>query len=455
MDHNYDAVAVSLRHCWDGLLIPPDMFWFADFLLRPDLVPVLNRFCHQRQPRSPDYDRFAATVQDMATAYLSPEVWQVLPAGLPALFRQFMALASLSNTKEQLDYGHSAMLAVATSMYFTGAGIVETSRWPQIIPRALADHQVSEIAAIDEHLFTRILRVDPWLSWTQRLRAQFQRDRCILSTLTEDRFGRATRYYQLLCDRINAQQIKPSRQATWRAKQATRRSILRATKLYSQFYGTGDVQRFLAGETLTFHGTRYDYRVRRSRDLFSATERRDSGVTPVHLDIHQKNGDYLAPACLVFADTPLIDHLFHLRVMAQNPHAEQKMLDALFIVGISNALFDDPLAAEKGIDDVETAPTTLIANIMLHAGNSDKLRERNAIAQQVYQHANAALSEALRYPDGYVALLQQTARFKVEHYIDAMHDEDDEALLMLRQVLEFFGQSTSRGTPLTVQTSLI
>jgi hypothetical protein len=406
-------------------------------------LEILNRTCHHQQPLSPDYQRFADIIHDRMSLYASRELWSAFPTDVQDVFQQFMAIASLGGTKHQLDYGLRSLIAVATSMYFAGADIAEHSLYPRIIPKALAGQHVTTVAEIDTALFTRILRVDPWLSWTQRLRAQFRRDRRVFDTLTEERFGMSARYYQKLCDAIDDGERKNdrtrSRQGVQRAKFNTRRSILRATKLYGQLYGINGLQQFLAGKTLTFFGTRYDYRVFRSdRDLFTATERRNTGVIPLHLNIHHKNGDYLAPACLVFADTPLIDHLLHLRLMVQNPETEQKMLDALFIVGISNKLFDDPLAAEKGIVDAETAPTTTVQNIILHSENSNRQYERQAISETVIQHANAALTDALRYPDGYVALLQTTSKYRLGHYLDAMHGDDDEALLKLRDILAYF-----------------
>jgi alkylhydroperoxidase/carboxymuconolactone decarboxylase family protein YurZ len=440
MNDKYEVVTVSLGHCQDGLYLTPDALWIADHLMREALLPAVDLVCHRQQPLSHSYEVFADTVHDLAGIYASPKTWTVFPEDTQDIFQQYMAFASLSGTKSQLDYGLRSIIAVATNMYFAGAKIAEDSRWPTIIPKALAGHRVEALDEIDTALFTRILRVNPWLSWTQRLRAQFRRDQRILSILTKERFATGVRFYQKLANVIDTEIVaEQTRQRDRRAKRQTRRSILRAIKLYGQFYGTQDVQRFLAGKQLTFPGTRYDYRVRRSeRSLFTATERRNTGITPVHLDIYQKGGAYLAPACLVFADTPVLDHLLHLRLMVQNAETEQKLLDALFVVGISNKLFDDPLAQEKRITEAEAAPTTMVNNIMLHNDSSDQGFRRHAISTTVYQHAHAALTEALRYPDGYGALLQKTARYTLGHYFDAIYGDNEDALRILNDILVYF-----------------
>lgn len=352
-------VQVSMDHAYNGLYLTPDMWFYGSVVLGQSLGRVVQEVIHAEQPLTHHYANFAEVIYD---------VYNACEQDASPLCRALMTLISLSMGQSHLDRGTWALSEVASSLYYRSQGIVETTEMPLLIPPELREVRIERPWEVTPLLFRRIIRVEPWLSWTELLRAEFRRNALTMSDPSILAVLRA--FWESLVDKPlkrptpDPKIIQQQQRADHRVNQAARRSIKRAVKLHERFHDGAALRTFINGDPLIIGGAAYDYCVQKCHSLLRSTIARDTGMTPVSMTIQNKQGAALATCCLVFRDVGVLDYLFHVRLMARNAVTEQQMLRAMHITSVTETFFSDPLHITKGILDRYTAPLHTIDNIL-------------------------------------------------------------------------------------------
>lgn len=409
----HDVVGISVDLTESGLYLTPDMWFYAYFGIADQLESPIQRILHDQQPLASSYAAFADYIYDH---YLDSKSEGFYYGNILA------ALNALTETANHIERGLRSMLEVAFNIYNHVNHEPVHGNYPRVIPKEVAHLDLDKPWKIDRDVFRRLLAIDPWLSWTERLRAQYLRNKLCVQ--------RGDMIYGLKhgFDEAKSNLVVPTPEQKrerltkqYDAKMAARRSIKRAVKLHDRLFGLVDLRSFLAGDPLRIKGKMYNYTMMmRPGSLIEETIYRNTRVTPVHMYVYNKEGKQLASVCLYFEDTALLDHVANVKLYASNEETEWQMIRGFHIITATRAFFRDPVLPDlKGIHDPMMGPSHSIHNIMLYAR---KMPFGEIMYGSFYKKAQDALEEVLGFPKKYLAFLQLCSKDCVWNFTDLTPD---------------------------------
>jgi hypothetical protein len=110
-----------------------------------------------------------------------------------------------------------------------------------------------------------------------------------------------------------------------------RRALRKSLDLFRKLRPEAELKTFLAGQSLTIRGHRFDYRVKKRDDLLRHTMNPHSAHIPYDLHLVDRHtGKQLAKGCVIIPGTPVIDQLLALILHVQDPDEE------LVVIHITN-----------------------------------------------------------------------------------------------------------------------
>ena len=416
-----DVIQATAFNAMNGLYLTPDMCFCATNVAAIELDVIVDRF-HSKQPRNSDYEELADAVNDLFY------VWKTkLPApDRPSIGTWFgdlaMMTADLSTTYRLIRRGMYAALDLALAVHLRDTGIADDAPYRRVIPSGLENMHLGSIEDITVDTFLRILAVDPWQSWMERLRAQKQRSIQSLALAYADKMlTRGTEYILESLDNL-AQSPSPLK-ALYIARRQARKSIRKSIKLFDRLGRTDDLRQFLNSASqatggdagpLLVNGRNYDYALlMRPGLLLSSTINCNSKMAPFGITVYNKQGNQLCGICAYFEHTPLLDNVLAIALSVQNERTEMEMLDAACVFDTSRWFYTDPvLPVLKGLPDPIMAPT-LVDNIINYADSlsSDHNVLRTNMSKQKIPMAYNAFVHIMRPGKRYMSTMRRCAEY--------------------------------------------
>lgn len=420
------VVSISAGHAMSGLYLSPDMRFFAAYMLPVELQDVVQTVIHSRQPTTASYANFADCVCERYINWNKAQTYY-------QCIDMLMAAYSLITTQSHIDRGLFVAVDAAIGIHLRTICFPNRGRYPRIIPEELRDMRIVSPAHVDRDTFQRIFSVEPWLTWTERLRAQYNRLHGLLVRPGLD-LAKELRH----CAKIISDEERPIiKRAALHECPVVRRAIKRAYKLHARVKGTEDLRRFLHGKSLKIEGKHYKYRVQFFGSLLSGMVDRNAKLAPCSLDLFNQRDEMLGSACLYFIDTSIIDYLLNLRLYSSNERTELEMLNAMHITSATSAFYRDPILPKlKGITDPVVGPLHTAGNIEAYASGIEVEPIRDMYQNDFYHHAAEAFAELMHWPKNYHATLQRLTGFVIS---DIFAGADD----MLEQMQTVNGESVS------------
>jgi hypothetical protein len=399
-----DIVSVSTDIAFGGLYLTPDMWYFGQFIARDDLLDDV-RIIHDTQPLTTSYAKFGDSISD--------KYHHDVMADFTMYFcDHLMAMAALTRSHNQMNVALNAIVEVAVAIFLKTIKSPDDAGFPRIIPHELENMRVRSGWKLNEDCFFRMLLAEPWLSWIELMRGQFERTRKTVS-----RGNTLTRMQEF---REVAQKVEIYIPEHKDDREQARRAIKRAVKLHERMFGLDDVRSLLKGIPTLIEGKHFDYRLEFDRGtLFQETIIRDTGIAPTSLEIRNKKGDTLGNSCLYFEDTPILDHLLNMKLHCSNSETELDMIRGFHITRTTADFYRDPVLPDlKGIHDPVTGPLTTIDNVTSHAfSNQAHWGQRRAMHGPLFTAAKAAMTHMLRFPKGYLEALETWSRYGMWSYM--------------------------------------
>ena len=401
------VVEVSASNAMAGLYMTPDIWFFASYVLQERLDDSVQTIIHDKQPSTLSYATWADYVYDRYDDYVAshPDCYS---GG-----EMLMAVAAMVATKRHIERGIDALVDVAINIHLkTTNTCVENPKHPLIIPHELETERFNLASEITQDKFRQMFVVEPWLSWMERIRSQFERTRKLISSENVD-LAREIKYYaNSQTAYVNSLRAKKRIKEFLKRRDYAKRAIRRAVKLHERVGTTKELRVFLKGEPLIIKGKLYDYKlVMDSDSLFKYTINRNTKIAPAHLTIYDKDRVNLCGTCLYFDDTAIIDHMLNVKLYASNEQTELEMLNALHVTSVTSAFFRDPfLPGLKGITDPVIAPLTTVYNIemnRLELAASGEPPPNIALHGLLFPIAKSAFDEIMCLPKNYISMLDQ------------------------------------------------
>ena len=406
-----NVVTTSVHHAMSGLYLSPDMAFFSSSSIANLLDDVVQTVIHSRQPLASSYAKFADCAHDRYTAWAQSQTTYVSHDVL-------MAAYGLASTRYYIYRGLATMTSVACNICLHTLNYPEGGEYSRIIPSALRDMRIGSPTQVGPDTFQRIIATDPWVTWTERLRAQYRRTLRLLKAI-DFKLGDALQQHSTEENEWETKEkCKPLHE-----QPEVRRAIKRAVKLHGRIFHNDDVVRFMNGAVICIDGRLYNYRLIKSHSLLDGmTSNRQNRMAPCHLDIYNKQNKLLAGACLYFYDTSILDYLLNVRLYASNETTEMDMLHAMHMTSTTRAFFADPvLPTLKGIHDPATTPLHVVANLDQYFVNDGENSMCAAYFSEYYSHATTVFNEVVGLPPSYLELLRKLAGSHVQDILE--HNE--------------------------------
>lgn len=106
-----------------------------------------------------------------------------------------------------------------------------------------------------------------------------------------------------------------------------RTAVRRSADLFRRFHSEEALRDFLGGKTLTLHGRRFDYRIRKHGiSMLSDALHPATGHVPFDLALVTKDGRKIAQGCVVTPGAPVLDQLLALSLHVQDNDEELTLL---------------------------------------------------------------------------------------------------------------------------------
>lgn len=410
-------VETSASHAMSGLYMTPDMWFFAAHMVPDILSDSVQSIIHSKQPLTASYVEWSDHV------YETYHDWIIQPCHFGTIGEFMMVVANLRFTKWQIELCVNSMVAVAVSIYRKSNDMPDNGKYLPIIPPELEGIRFARPWNIDRRFFRKMLTIDPWLSYTERLRGQFNRSK---SVVTKYDFGILMQINADHIREIDEKKIADVRAIKLKEREKAKeladahRAIKRAVKLHERVIGLDDLKVFLSFKPMKIKGCRFDYTLTmRENSLIDGTIKRESRMAPAHLDIFSKDGAELGSACLYFFDTSLLDYILHVRLHASHPETELEMLQAMHIMSTTKAFYSDPMLPDlKGIHDPVTGPILLTENIFLHAIDPANQDIQEALHPLLKPIALQAFNEVMHFPAGYKAAMETFSKMAFWDFFD-------------------------------------
>lgn len=407
-----DSVKVTVGNALDGLLLTPDMGFFASELKTREVVDAVIEL-HSQQVTAARYEQFADVVSD---------IYSEQPA---LLYTELMVCAALARGYHHIVRWRQSAVQTAINIHLNTIGAADHAEYPRTVPYELIDLRVAKPEHINRDVLWRILMTEPWLSYAERARAQYGRMMKILS-----RVGLIEQLPEVLQDLITA--TKPQALIDYDRQQAdAKRSIKRAYKLFDRLFGNRNLRALLEHKTVVLMGHLYHYALYIDPgDLFYYTANTKTGMPPVHTVVQRKSDQVaLCTMCLYFRDTPLIDHLIAFSLHLKTEENELDMLRHGQMQHMTSAFYRDPvLPALKGLSDPVQSPPSFISNISLHA-NGDEEYEPLRLSLLKYD-CDGLVHELLGYPATLMQVMRDAKWYSAWDFIQ--NDEDEVSRILDR-----------------------
>jgi hypothetical protein len=371
-----DAVDATAEIALQGLYLTPDIWFSASYHTSSILHNVVDKM-HEKQPLTTDYEIFSEKA-DVAYHLLG---YATTPADPPTsadrdegirLIDLMMMAADLSITYGQINRAMHAAADLASTILLRSINAEDDAKYHRAIPAALDDLSIPDIEHVNVEIFHRILTVEPWVSWMERLRAQKQRTTraLLLDNAGDHLVDGITEIYQ---DRKTAPDYRAELRNLWKRNRAAHKSIRKSTDLFDRILGVEARRNFLhswKSQPLHIEGHRYNYRLYlRPDSLMKTTLNTDTRLATVGTVMFDKAGERLAEICHYFHDTPALDCVISTALNVRNEETELDLLRAACVIDAPRSFYRDPILPElKGLNDPATAPT-LIENVFSHAGS--------------------------------------------------------------------------------------
>lgn len=407
-----NVVEVSADIAMAGLYATPDIWFYAVYVSKDNLLDDVQNIIHATQPLTSSYAAFGDNLYEKYHRYIAKK--STIQYG-----EYLMTMASFTMSRWQINAALQAIVEVAIAIHMKTINSPDDSTYPRVIPHEL-DHMRFDAAwKINRDAFHQMFRAEPWASWIELMRGQVTRNKRIVETqilfekLKEFKF-RTSAVAELLAG------ITRRRPKAGQDLRLAKRAIKRAVKLHDRLYGVEDIRKLIGGYTAIIYGRLYDYHLTFERGtLFSHTTDRDTKMSPTWMEIRNKSNIGLGTACLYYDDTAVLDYLLNIKLQASNWESELDMIKAFHITKTTSAFFRDPVLPElKGIHDPVTAPLVTIENIMLHATHDKNHDTRKRIMEGPFLvEARAALNELLRLPNGYLNMLDFCSNQSIWNYL--------------------------------------
>jgi hypothetical protein len=399
---------VSAEIAANGLHFTSDMWLFAAYMHAEELLDAVQRIIHDKQPLTSSYVAYADHVYDEHNKMITAD---------PKLSAMdyMMTMASLSQSKHQITHALHSMFDLVLGIYLKSTNQSPDTKYPCVIPHELEDMRLTRPWQINRDTFRRIMTVDPWLSWTERMRAQYQRNMFVIQKTDLGRFFNYMGKHEDLFIEELVERI-PIISAE---RKSARKAIKRAVKLHDRIHGMQDVRTFISGKPLRIEGKRFNYNLKMNHNgLFEGMIHRNTKVAPCHMDVYDKMDNHMCSVCLYFTDVSLLDHILNVKLFARNEETELDMIRAFHVMTATVAFYADPILPDiKGIHDPVTAPLTVVENITLHSVHSHRWALRRMLYQPLMKAARAAFDEVVPLPEHYRTWLVQGSRYSVWDYI--------------------------------------
>jgi hypothetical protein len=416
-----DVVEVSAEVALSGLYITPDIWFYSMVASKDDLANAVQRIIHDKQPLTSSYAKFGD--------YLYEKYHNERELGYG---RYLMTMSSFALSDWQTNVALNTLVEVAISIHMKTINAPDHSIYPRIIPHELEHSRFDSAWKINRDVFRQMFMIEPWCSWIELMRGQFQRNQRIV------RHADIVPEVREFTNRTKAVAINLSKKHVEKQNQDIRqakRAIKRAVKLHDKLFGIDDIRLLMKGHLVIIRGHHFDYILSTETDkLFHHTIVRDSKMAPTWLRIRNKRGDDLGSACLYFDDTAILDHLLNVKLYASNPNTELDMIRGLHVTRVTRNFFNDPVLPElKGLHDPVTGPLITTDNILLHAQNDrTNLAQKRIMYGPLYIEAQAALQELLRFPKKYMAMIRKCGAYGLWSYISG----NPQALAIIENQLE-------------------
>jgi hypothetical protein len=395
-----EAVQISVWNAMTGLVLTPDMAFYATDLQSSDLHGTVLKL-HRRQLDVHSYEWFVDMITDHYGAHYN------------GLITSMMVCAALSDGYRHIRRWGASVLQTAINIYLNSIDADDHCEFPRIVPHALDDVYITTPEQIDRDLLWRIMVTEPWLSYAERARAQYARmATCLGRPRVIDNLSAILRELDLLAPAEVERDAVP---------RSVRRSINRAFKLHDQLFGLDNLRTLLHHKPLILTGHLYCYSLSLDAgDLILYTKNTKTGVPPIHVTVLRRADQVvLCTLCIYFADTPAIDHLIALTLHLKTEETELDLLRVGQAQNLTRAFFQDPvLPTLKGLSDPVLAPSSFVGNLTEHVKHDGEYSLlRSSFDVPCYTMMTELTTELMGYSVPVLDMMRDTARCTVWDYI--------------------------------------
>jgi hypothetical protein len=429
----FDVVTITALNAVNGLYLTPDMYFcVVNIAASSEPSPVIDfvhRF-HATQPHTESYDEFSDIAGDAFLDWRDENRQGPVPVYRSHFGEVAMMAEDLASTYTQIRRGLYAAVDVALAVHLRSIQAPDDTEYRRVIPAGLAEMRIEQLDDITSDTFFRILSVEPWVSWIERLRAQKQRSANYLSRSdTELMLGEGTRVLLDILKEYHTRKASKLRQIEYRRLAAARKSIRKSIKLFERLNGMADLRRFLASRNepptgprlgLVIEGHTYDYHLfMRPNSLLRTTLDCNSRISPAGTVVYNKQGKRLCDLCLFFEDMPLLDNVMATALSAKNETTELEMLHAACVIDTPRWFYDDPILPDlKNLHDPATVPT-MIENVFNYTDSlaDDHRHMRDTLITDTLPFAYGAFVRMLRPGKRYLPIMRECSTHSIWDYM--------------------------------------
>lgn len=218
----------------------------------------------------------------------------------------------------------------------------------------------------------------------------------------------------------------PMRQAIHQQREAlgkARRAVKKGIRTFQKLFGKDPrLTAFLSGDKITVEGEFFDYVITRTTSVLGHTMGADRRYhVPYSLALYNKQGVYLAEACVYFEATPVIDQLIGLMTYIKHG-CEEEVLKTANYFSRAKAFYEEPKLKELG--KVMSTPVAVIdtPNFDDPAAAADyrRTQHRNrlrSMGDQVSTERDRVYPEVEAYVRGRIHVPDRIMEIGREHYL--------------------------------------
>src|ERR1044072_6336857 len=157
-----EGILVSVWSAESGLRLTADMAFFATEFIGHHLEDSVKHL-HSQQLTTESTDWFADRVSDLTAHHQS------------ILSERMMACGGLSRTYRAVKCWYASAVQTAVNIHLNTINAEDNCEYPRVVPHELASMRIATPEQINRDTLWRILTREPWLSYTEQVRAQQHR----------------------------------------------------------------------------------------------------------------------------------------------------------------------------------------------------------------------------------------------------------------------------------------